>query len=515
METGSFIRQIGQGRYLKRISFYGKKYKIFLFMVLYAVPLGMAVSRHEPWFDEAQAWLLARDLSLVDLVSRYLRYEGSPGLWHYILMMPAKLGFPYILLNIISAALAVTASYLFIRYSPFPVIIKILYPFSFFAFYQYAVIARSYALLPVLLFSIAIIYRNRTQKPLLYALLLVLLANVSLHGLIIAAGLIVAYTFDLIKSYNEMSPLKRYKNLSPLIVFGIMGFLLKLQLQPPGDIVSVANINHDLRLFYPKSVSILCDSLVTNSRVIFADNKALSTLSGAFAKFIITLSLFWFILKKKLLTFLIPATGLSILFTFVYSHVWHQGTLFYTWLFILWLSYGETDSRNTYLAKSVKPVVTLAVVILLSIQVYWSINSFLYDFNHNYSASRETANFIKDKGLEGKKIYATSFHSASILPYFSMNIFCNYNYGRKAAFWFWSQNNSMYKERYIWATWRYNPDYIVLGIKNYSLVSRSGDERSIPEISGYKLIRLFSGALYWKNAPLETDSFALFKRTGQ
>src|ERR1700757_4394308 len=40
---------------------------------------------HEKWADEAQAWLIARDLDLKTIWFHELRYEGSPGLWHTIL----------------------------------------------------------------------------------------------------------------------------------------------------------------------------------------------------------------------------------------------------------------------------------------------------------------------------------------------------------------------------------------------------------------------------------------------
>jgi hypothetical protein len=46
---------------------------------------GFTLSYHEKWADEAQAWLIARDLSLWRIFSYELRYEGSPGLWHLIL----------------------------------------------------------------------------------------------------------------------------------------------------------------------------------------------------------------------------------------------------------------------------------------------------------------------------------------------------------------------------------------------------------------------------------------------
>ena len=39
---------------------------------------------HEPWSDEAQAWLIARDLSIPQIL-RIMTYEGSPPLWHLLL----------------------------------------------------------------------------------------------------------------------------------------------------------------------------------------------------------------------------------------------------------------------------------------------------------------------------------------------------------------------------------------------------------------------------------------------
>ena len=50
-----------------------------------ALVILLTVTRHEPWADEAQSWLLARDLGWFQLIFGELRYEGHPGLWHSIL----------------------------------------------------------------------------------------------------------------------------------------------------------------------------------------------------------------------------------------------------------------------------------------------------------------------------------------------------------------------------------------------------------------------------------------------
>ena len=46
-------------------------------LVAFAIPY---MSRR---VDEAQAWQMARSLSLGALLEKYIRYEGTPGLWHF------------------------------------------------------------------------------------------------------------------------------------------------------------------------------------------------------------------------------------------------------------------------------------------------------------------------------------------------------------------------------------------------------------------------------------------------
>src|SRR3954471_21317868 len=122
-----------------------ERYQLIVFSIFVTL-LAVAVSHHEPWMDEAQAWLLAKDTSFKELFLKYLRYEGSPGLWHLVLMIPAKLGLPYFTINILSAAFSACGVWIFLRYSPFPPLIRMLFPFSYFILFQYAVVARSYCL---------------------------------------------------------------------------------------------------------------------------------------------------------------------------------------------------------------------------------------------------------------------------------------------------------------------------------------------------------------------------------
>ena len=80
---------------------------------------------HENWRDEAQAWLLARDLSIPELIAQ-MSYEGHPCLWHLLLMPLAKLGLPYVSMNVLSLTVMSVAVALFLWKAPLPLPFKAL-----------------------------------------------------------------------------------------------------------------------------------------------------------------------------------------------------------------------------------------------------------------------------------------------------------------------------------------------------------------------------------------------------
>src|SRR5271170_6363512 len=117
---------------------------IILALGAYGLLVGATIHRHEPWADEAQSWLLARDASLAQLWGHLLHYEGTPGLWQTWVHLLIRLGLPYSAYGFVSGSLGLIAVYLLLRYAPFPLFIRILLPFTYYLCYQYVVIARSY-----------------------------------------------------------------------------------------------------------------------------------------------------------------------------------------------------------------------------------------------------------------------------------------------------------------------------------------------------------------------------------
>ena len=167
-----------------------------LVLAVYAVVVALGIAWHEPWADEAQAWLLARDQGFWRLMLHTVRYEGSPGLWHALLWVLTRAHVSYFGMHWVAGAIALAGVYVLLRWSPFPLILKILLPFGFWLAYQDAVVARSYVLYAILAFPAAAILRSMTRdqapadrgKLMWLAVLLGLMANLSIHGFVASLG---------------------------------------------------------------------------------------------------------------------------------------------------------------------------------------------------------------------------------------------------------------------------------------------------------------------------------------
>jgi hypothetical protein len=457
----------------------------------YLALMGVAIAHHEPWADEAQAWLLARDSNPVSLLKDFLPYEGTPGLWHLLLMVPAKL-LPYQSLNVISGALAALATYLVLRHSPFPLIVKVLLPFTYFLFFQFGVVARNYALLAPLLFLVAVKYKERHQKPWLYAGLLFLLANVSAHGYLISGALMLLNVLHLVNEWSELDPQLRKKNLKPIAGYGVLMALIALTLRPPPNRTGAVNwpeAGGGPLAFWREAGNMLTDSM-TNSLLILLP--------------VMVISLWFFWRRKVLGLYLLPTFWIIVFATYVYQAAWHRGTLFIVWVFAIWvgLQHQEENKQGSWS----RLLLLSALVLVCLVQIPWTVGSLRSDFSHPYSGSKAAATYIKAHSLDKGDLWGTGFSSVAILPYFEGNIFDNYHKGLKPSFWLWSDSNDMVQDSK--AVEGVRPDHVILSIKVPNA------EQFMVLYPSYRVREKFPGLLYWKEVEVETEEFLLLQRKG-
>lgn len=185
---------------------------------------------HEPWRDEAQPWLVARD---APNMFAELDSETHPALWYLIAFPLAKLGLPYVSLRIVHLAIVFAALCVFLLEAPFSRLEKWLYPFGYFVLYEYGTLTRNYAILLLVLYLIAATWRTRFEKPLLHGALLLLLTQTLAHGVLLAGVLSAAYGIEWIFRERKAAG---YLPLAALALAALGALLAYLQIAPKPDV---------------------------------------------------------------------------------------------------------------------------------------------------------------------------------------------------------------------------------------------------------------------------------------
>ena len=373
-----------------------------LIMIVYTIISIVILINHEPWRDEAQAWLIARDLNLIDIYKQ-MYYEGHPCLWHLIIFPFAKLQFPYFTINIISYLIMWITALLILTKAPFNKFIKLIIIFQAPIIYNYSAIARNYCLIPLALVLIANNYQHKDKIPIKYTLLILFLAWTHIIMSSMAAILSIQYFYEeIIKKRN------RNKKIYLCLIITIIGFLLYVI-----PIGLGASQNNNL-LISPLTESFHILKYI--SLKIFKSSKTIHLI-------LTSIPILLFLLyelkyhKKNLLIFLITVSYQIYIYYNIYGISDQRCDVFiFIILFILWIQHNNIKSKKEY--------ITMIIPLLLLLIAYsYSYNDMLnYDLNYPYSEAKATAKFI-NKNINNNSIFITQDmpETSAIIPYINKN----------------------------------------------------------------------------------------------
>jgi hypothetical protein len=207
--------------------------------VLTAVYLSMAVVkilRHVMWRDEWRAWMIARDSGTIAELLANLRHDGHPGLWYAILYALSRLTRDPVAMKLAHVVIAAAAVWMVARFAPLTRVQRVLFAFGYFAFFEYATISRSYGLgLLLVVAACTVFVRYGPRRVLALAILLVLLANTSVYGSMLAAALALAYVFARLRDLApaDEPPTTSWQEPLAAVVLWV-GFLATFALMYPG-----------------------------------------------------------------------------------------------------------------------------------------------------------------------------------------------------------------------------------------------------------------------------------------
>lgn len=441
---------------------------LLLAFVLYIAIIAIVMCFHEPWFDEAQSWLIARDSSLADIISVRPHYEGHPPFWNLLLAIAAKNSVPYEFgikgIQLVCASLL--GAWLIFK-SPFKhasSLATFLIPFTYFACFQYGVTSRPYALLCLSLLVAAHYWNSadsKTSSACKLAISLMFMCLLSVYGIAFAAVFTIAWIWrvfskNISKTLNFSSILHAIKatiasNWARLISWGLIAIFgaANLALAWPAKNAFATRATIDGNSTIAKCFAFIFVMPSESMFTSFYGDISMRRMPFDFLPItictIFSLAIWAFAIRiakrRKLLAVLvIPYLVLTIV-AVRYFTLHHAGLIFVFLLSILWISHIKEPLSTkdipaifikvaiftkSALAK-IKPTnlyqnktkitenkafkINLLISIILAPSLIWNAFACVNDILFDYSPSRAVAQYISSNHLQNKRFVASWLHN--------------------------------------------------------------------------------------------------------
>ena len=378
-------------------------------LLLFGILTFCLMLKRVPFWDEAHAWLIAKNLNFFELF-QIEKYDGHLFIWHSLLMPFAhnNLMYPYPM-YFLNWLFCMAALIILWNRAPFSNLTKFLITFSCPFFWYYAMVARCYSLSVFSLFLILAFYKQRLQKPVLFASLLVFAANTSVMAILGAFSIGLIFIKDLLVKKD-----KSFKNFYPFLIMGFGAILVLTQL---------------LGAHFPEKITPLIFLywltvyffFASRSEVLFLKiiniSMALLTL-GLYVLFLVN-----YAKNKRALSFFIVVNLLLFLFFFFgYSGLWWHFLFFYIYfIFALWIAKEEKiESGNHYIKTLFSYFLILFLVLFLSKTLLFKLDKWSVAYD---SPALTVVQELKRHNItsENSKIYTPDdllYHTLVFVPYF-------------------------------------------------------------------------------------------------
>ncbi|MFU0563806.1 ABC transporter ATP-binding protein [Gardnerella pickettii] len=439
-----------------------------LAFVLYIAIIAIVMCFHEPWFDEAQSWLIARDSPIASIFSIRTHYEGHPPFWNLLLAIAAKNGVPYEFgikgIQLVCASLL--GAWLIFK-SPFKhasSLVTFLIPFTYFACFQYGVTSRPYALLCLSLLVAAHYWNSadsKTSSACKLAISLMFMCLLSVYGIAFAAGFTIAWIWrvfsknvnenlneDLSKTRNKTLDFNAIfhaikatiipsiaSNLARLISWGLIAIfgVANLALAWPAKNAFATRATIDGNSTIAKCFAFIFVMPSESMFTSFYGDISMRRMPFDFLPIaictIFSLAIWAFAIRitkrrKLLVVLVIPYLVLTIV-AIRYFTLHHAGLIFVFLLSVLWIShikeplsskdipaiFVKIASTKSRFIKNKALKINLLISIILAPSLIWNAFACVNDILFDYSPSRAVAQYISSNHLQNKRFVASWLHN--------------------------------------------------------------------------------------------------------
>jgi len=378
---------------------------IYITLIIYLIVTLYILFHHEPWRDEAQSWLLARDLKVFGLYKQMM-YEGHPFLWHLILMPFAKLNFPYITLNIISFIIMFITAFLILKKAPFNKLVKIIIIFSLPFIYTYSVISRSYCLIPLALILLAINYSKRHEKPITYILNILLLAQTHVIMYALVGILLILFYYEEFTNKRSKSKEEKQRIYISLIiiVIGLLFTLIPIFISTKISIITE---------WYTPSQNNLNTLTYITYQILGVNNQLVTYIIGVIFLLFLLFELKYY--KKEFLIFIV-SIGFQF---FIYDNLFSISeqriqSIIFIFIFIMWI-----QKKYNNIDKKIEKTIAVILLLFLILNSYNGFKSVVIsDLKTPFSTSKELGEYINKNIPNNSTFIIDNMPKASaVVPY--------------------------------------------------------------------------------------------------
>lgn len=391
-------------------------------IIIYTVCHCILCMYHEGSFDEVHAWNIARDATVYQTIFEVPHCEGHPALWHLLLMPFAKSGMCYqFSIMLVTMLFSIVSVYLIEFRSPFPRIIKILLPFTYFIFYQYGVIGRPYCMMVTAILLVACFYNTKDVCPEKFVASLIFLSATSAFGTAISGGIAGVWLFNICRDYSwrgngKRSPKKILgdRRLYCLILLLLYAVFLLIRAIPE-DAYGAMNyrgerLNGFIKCGLYLLLGNLSDLFLTNTYT----RDFLADFSFSESEFLVCCFLGVFLLIlisriaikcKTLMEFIVPYLFYVFFSMIVYFCVHNSGIPFLLLIYWGWISVEKVRlnanvSENNDLSPKKPGYILPITLFLLFMPLFWNVSSSVIDLLNPYTMGQNEAEFLLDNHLD-------------------------------------------------------------------------------------------------------------------
>jgi hypothetical protein len=383
---------------------------------LYVAFLIWMHAHHEMWRDEIHIWTVARQAGgFVGIVTGDRVYDGHPPLWYWYLYAWTFITQSPWGIQAATVLAASVATFVFLRFAPFPRFLKILVLCSYFIGYEYSVMARDYVLGWLLVCLFCACYEPKRRRLIACGVLLGLLALSSAYGLLMAGALALFLVLDNVNlsrsaGFPKLWSLTMQPQLLVSALFAVAGMFFCLATTEPPD------PNPFSPDWHPESLTV--DALPAmstrvvvgflplfrpglhfwSSEMMLWQNPAWTLYVGIGLMLAAILSLLpaW----RALLAYLVFAVAMSVFQQIRHTgYPRHWGHYFLFLVAVTWLAKATNPKRNFVLS-------TVLFMVSLAVSVPSYLSAVVGDTRWVFSGGKQTAEFIRKNGLQGLPLIA-------------------------------------------------------------------------------------------------------------